>query len=464
MTRCNQHSPRIAIVGGGLAGIAAAAALSRSGLNTILIERRKLLGGRATSFEDVQTGQLLDNCQHVLLGCCTNLLHLYRWLGVENRIEFFDRILFADETGRRGTLSSSVLPSPVHLAPALLRFPLLSFAAKMEIAQAMAGMKLLDSDRESPSQTFSQWLIDRGQSSQTMARFWNVIITSALNEDISQVSARYGIKVFRQSFLMHRRGYVMGVPNCSLSELYHASPASQTLANTRVTQIRPLSPSARFSSSPISRQPAAAAQRDGGGFTLELSAGHTIYCDILIVATAVDSARKLLAELIDLTPLDKLIYRPIIGLHLFFDQPVMHEPHLALIGTELQWLFRKSQDGRHIHGVISAADQQAGQTNETLLERLLVEVRHLLPAARHAKLLATRIVKEKRATFSPAVGIDQLRPDNATSHPGLFLAGDYTQTDWPATMEGAVRSGYRAAEKVMQFIGRSERFVQPELE
>ncbi len=444
------HPPRVAIIGGGLAGIAAAAALTGAGLDVTLIERRKLLGGRATSFEDIRTGQLLDNCQHVLLGCCTNLLHLYRTMGIVDRIELFDRLTFADETGRRGVLGASRLPSPLHLAPAMLAFPLLSLTEKAEIARAMLAMRLLDDETAAPEQSFGQWLADHGQSPRTIARFWNIIITSALNEDAARAGARYGIQVFREAFLGHRRGYVMGVPSLPLADLYTGAIATRVLTGVRVMAV------GQEAAHPLrqSRRPS---------WQINLSTGEVLEADMVIVATAPDAARRLLGSVVELEALDHLTFRPIIGLHLFFDRPVMTEPHLALIGTELQWLFRKDAEGRHIHGVISAADRQAAESNDGLLGRLMHEIRILLPATGDAQLLSSRIVKEKRATYSPLPGIDRLRPPQSTAVPGLFLAGDYTQTGWPATMEGAVRSGYRAAEAVMRTLGRDVHFEQPDL-
>lgn len=417
------------MIGGGLAGMAAAARLAEAGLAVTLIERRKLLGGRATSFEDQATGQLLDNCQHVLLGCCTELIDFYRRLGVEQSIEWFDRIFFADETGRRSLLRAGPLPAPLHLAGSMLRFGLLSLDEKLEIARLMSVIRLMnESDAIAADQlTFHDWLADHHQSPSTIARFWNVIITSALNADVREVGVRYALQVFQKGFLADRRGYVMGVPHVPLAKLYERAIADQVLTGTRVTGMRPMR----------------------NGWSVDMATSQPLVVDAVILATAPDAARRLLEPLPTMRPLAEQIsqftYRTILGMHLFFDQPVMTEPHLALIGTELQWLFRKDADGRHIHGVISAATQQSDESTHTLECRLLGEIHRLLPRSAQARLLNSRIVREKRATWSPRPGIDRLRPSQITPLPNLYLAGDYTQTAWPATMEGAVRSGYLAA-------------------
>jgi len=414
--------------------MAAAAVLSDAGVDVTLVERRPRLGGRATSFDDPATGLLLDNCQHVLLGCCTRLLSLYKRMGVEPAIERFERIMFADAAGRRASLAAGPLPSPLHLAGAMLRFSLLTLAEKLDIARAMAAMKLAgETGALSAGRIpFSQWLIDHQQSPSTIARFWDVIVVSALNARCDQASARYGMQVFQEAFLGDRQGYVLGVPRVPLAELYEKAVARRVITNTRVTEL----------------------QVDHDRAAIMLADGQRIDGDAVIVATAPDSARRLLSPLPPMAgtieKLSHLRYHTILGVHLFFDRPVMAEPHLALIGTELQWLFRKDSEGRHVHGVISAAQEQTDEGSAQLEQRLVGEVRRLLPEAENARLTSIRVVREKRATFVPSPGVDDLRPQQATAMRRLFLAGDYTQTGWPATMEGAVRSGEMAAEAVLK--------------
>ncbi|MCC7349203.1 MAG: FAD-dependent oxidoreductase [Phycisphaerales bacterium] len=427
------------VVGGGLSGIAAAAALTDGGYRVSLIERREFLGGRATSFRERQTGQLLDNCQHVLLGCCTELLGLYRRLGVGDRIEFFDTIHFADERGRRGDLYACRLPSPFHLAPAMLGFGLLTMAQKGEIARGMAAMKVLgDEGREAVADwTFGEWLGERGQSAQTIERFWEVILVSALNARVDEIGANYGMQVFQEAFLGDRGGYRMALPRVPLAELYERAVAEEVLFNRRVTGL--------------------VVDRRGGRARVsgvELADGSRMEADEVVLATAPDSARRILGEEPMFEPIrgaiGRLRYAPIIGAHLFYDRQVMDVPHLALMGTTLQWLFRKDAAGMHIHGVISAAHDLAEVEVQALQERFEAEIETLLPRAAGAKVQRCVIVKEKRATYCPGPGIDRIRPDQRTGIEGLTLAGDYTRTGWPATMEGAVRGGNRAARVILE--------------
>ncbi|MCC6422941.1 MAG: FAD-dependent oxidoreductase [Phycisphaerales bacterium] len=427
------------VVGGGLAGIATAAALTDGGYRVTLIERREFLGGRATSFRERQSGQLLDNCQHVLLGCCMELLGLYRRLGVEDRVEFFDTIHFADERGRRGDLYACRLPSPFHLAPAMLAFGLLTIAQKGEIARGMAAMKVLGKGgRDAYADwTFREWLGEKGQSDETIERFWEVILVSALNERVDAIGANYGMQVFQEAFLGEWGGYRMALPRVPLAELYERAAAEEVLFNRRVTGL-------------------VVDQQHGGPRVkgVELADGSRMEADQVVLAAAPDSARRILGESPLFEPICRAIgqlrYAPIIGAHLFYDRPVMDEPHLALMGTTLQWLFRKDAKGTHIHGVISAAHELAEVDARSLQDRFEREIVTILPRAAGARVERCAIVKEKRATYCPAPGIDRIRPEQRTGIEGLTLAGDYTRTDWPATMEGAVRSGNRAAKVILE--------------
>ena len=446
---------RVIIIGAGVAGIAAAAAITERGFHTILLERRKLPGGRATSIAGPDADSLVDNCQHVLLGCCTNLLDLYQRLGVADQIQFFDTIHFADETGRRSSLYASALPSPLHLSWSMLRFGLLGIVEKAQIGRAMLAMKLLGRAGREPldHMTFQHWLHDHGQSARTIERFWKVILISALNADVAHISAKYGMQVFQDAFLGHRRGYRMAIPTVSLAALYARPLASEVHLGRRATGLL---------------------HRDGrivGVMTAGGSDENTevaMEADYVVVAVAPDAARRLLGETLlgadpQLSGLDRLDFSPIIGAHLWYDRPVMDLPHLALIGTQLQWLFRKDAGGRHIHGVISAADRLASLDSDALAALLDGEVRQLLPLARDATLVRSLIIKEKRATFCPSPGVDAIRPAQLTTIPGLILAGDYTRTGWPATMEGAARSGYLASEAILRLEHRPQRVVCPDL-
>jgi hydroxysqualene dehydroxylase len=213
---------RIAIVGGGLAGIAAAVRLADAGMLPIVIETRRKLGGRATSFIDPRNGEVLDNCQHVLLGCCTNLIDLYDRLGVLDQIEWHRELFWTAGNGVIDRLRAGWLPAPAHLGGALLGMRLFSLADKRQIARAMWRMiRLGERGRwEWSGRTFAQFLRDAGQGDALMRRFWNVIIVSACNLDVDHVGAAFAMQVFQQGFMANRWSYVMGVPRVPLWNLY----------------------------------------------------------------------------------------------------------------------------------------------------------------------------------------------------------------------------------------------------
>jgi zeta-carotene desaturase len=431
--------PRVVIVGGGLAGMASAVALESVGVAVTLVEARKFLGGRAGSFQDPQTGELLDNCQHVLLGCCTNLIDFYRRLGVLDRIGFHRAIHFRDERGRRFDLAgTSGVPAPVHLATSLLRFNALSWRDRAALSRAMLAMMRLGRDGRTrlADTSFGDWLNGHAQPESLVRRFYDAIIVSALNEETRRASAEYAIAVFQDSLLAHAEGYVIGIPTCTLGELYAKFPCCDVRLGARMTALR-------FSRSDVTG--------------IELTGGETIYADAIVLATNHHAITKWLPDKLvqsdaRFAGLEQLQSVPILGAHLWFDRPVMSESHDALITGPLQWIFRKDESGAAVHGVISAARAWVDRSKDEMLRLFESQLRDVLPAARRAKLVRGVIVIEKRATFSPVPGVERYRPSQAPPPGGiqkLFLAGDYTQTGWPATMEGAVRSGYLAAQAVL---------------
>ncbi|NNM88621.1 MAG: NAD(P)-binding protein [Phycisphaerae bacterium] len=428
------------VVGGGLAGLAAAVALESVGARVTLLETRRSLGGRAGSFEDAKSGEILDNCQHVLLGCCTNLINLYARLGVAKKIRYASTIHFLDSRGKRFDLwATPGLPAPLHLGPAMASFSALTLAQRAALVQAMLAMLRLGRSGRAAleGQSFGQWLQQMDQPEPLVQRFYDPVLVSALNEQTLAVGSKYAIQVFQDAMLFNRTGYVLGLPACPLAELYARPPCQDVRLSTRVEEIM-------FDA--------------GRAVGVTLHTGRKLTADAIVLAANYHAVLRWVPEAMRrydarFAGINRLESVPILGAHLWFDQPVMTISHAALMEGPLQWLFRKDVAGRVVHGVISAARDWVNVPHQRCLNLFTAQIKALFPQAAGVRLLHGVIVIEKRATFSPRPGVDALRPMQGSPSGGianLFLAGDYTRTDWPATMEGAVRSGYLAAQAVLR--------------
>jgi zeta-carotene desaturase len=418
--------------------MAVAVALEAAGASVTLLESRKSLGGRASSFEDPQSGETLDNCQHVLLGCCTNLLDFYRRLGVSHLIKYQRTVHFVDPHGRQHHLTGiRGMPAPLHLGPSMARFSALTLRERIAASRAMLAMMRLGKAGRLAlgDMPFGQWLDEHHQPSALVEKLYDPILIGSLNEECRKASAAYAIQVFQDAMLAHEAGYVIGLPACPLGELYAKLPCKDVRLGTRVAEIRFI---------------------EGCAAGVELSTGEFLPADAVVLATNYHAVMRWVPpELAErdsrFAHLDELQSVPILGAHLWFDRPILHNSHAAFLKGPLQWLFKKDAEGKAVHGVISAARQWLDVPRDEALRQFEQQIREVFPHARAARLLRGVTVIEKRATFSPLPGIDRLRPQQAPPPGGienLYLAGDYTLSGWPATMEGAVRSGYLAASAI----------------
>ena len=457
------------VIGGGLAGLAASVALAEAGWRVRLFEQRPFLGGRAASYV-LPDGEHIDNCQHVTFGCCTNLEDFYRRVGSGDKIRFFDRLILLDPQGRRGEMHAGILPAPFHMAGSFLTFSPLALKDKLAIARAFYS--ILQNAGHPPDVdepggiSMLEWLRRRKQTPAAISRFWRVVLVSALSEELDRIDARYGIDVFWKAVLSNRTGYRMGVPAVALGELYEGCRAAIEKKGGEVTF----------------RSPLRGLRIENGELLAALFDGdREESANAYILALPHVALSELLPENLKRTDttlgnLDKIIDVSITGVHLWFDRQVMTEPFLTLLDTTTQWIFNKtalyagangaapgSDKGQYLQLVISASHDLLQKPRQEIIDLCLKEVRHALPAAREANLLKATVIKEAAATFSPQPGIDRWRPMQQTSIGDLFLAGDWTATGWPATMEGAVRSGYLAAEAVLRSAGTPQQFIQPDL-
>lgn len=473
------------MIGGGLAGLASAVALAESGLHVRLLEKRPYLGGRATSYT-LPDGNEVDNCQHVTLGCCTNLADFYRRAGSEGKIRFYDRLYFADRAGRRSTIKASWLPPPLHMAPSFTFFGGLTLADKRAIANALlaiakAGGRPVGKVGDIAGISMLDWLNRMKQTTGAIERFWRVVLVSALDEELARTDARYGIEVFWKAFLANRSGYRIGIPSVPLGELYEGCREAIVKRGGEVELRRGV------------REIRMCEKRFASAI---LEDGTEISADICIAAAPHSAISGLLpcgmpgaAGMIE--GLSNINTSPITGVHFWFDRAVMKEPFLALLDHMTQWVFNKSllygPDGRSGNGnsasrkvsrasdeaeiskgqylqlVISASYDLVQSSRQEIIDLCRRELGDILPATREADLIRATVIKEIHATFSPRPGVDQWRPAQKTAVENLFLAGDWTQTGWPSTMEGAVRSGYLAAEAALARLGQPGKFLQPDL-
>ena len=419
------------IAGGGLAGLAAAAALGSLGFRVDLHEARPFLGGRATSFPlspSQQDSERIDNCQHVLLRCCDNLLDFYRRCGVEEKIRFYDRLNFIRPGGDVDVLAPGFLPAPLHMIGSFLRFRALSAGDRWRVMRALAALQRERRRGDLDTFTMSEWLAEKGMTAAAMDHFWRPILVSALNEEPERASALPAFQVFWQGMLASRNSYEMGVPAVPLADLYSAALEARLGRDVRV-HLRS---------------------------TLERLDPADGQADFYISAVPFERVHDLVPSL--QLRLETFEHSPITGIHLWYDRPLTNLPHAVLLDRTLQWLFRKTDT--YVLAVVSASRSLLEKSKTEIVEMAYRELREFFPQAADAKLVRSHVVKEARATYSAVPGLESQRPATRTIYPNLFLAGDWTNTGWPATMEGAVISGYRAAEEIARAAGVEATFVK----
>jgi zeta-carotene desaturase len=440
-------SPRAAVIGAGLAGLATAAALGSAGFEVEIFESRPFPGGRATSWPVPgadDAGEVIDNCQHVLLRCCVNLLDLYRRLGVADRIRFEREYYFIEPGGRTSILKRGFLPAPAHFAGSFFSLSLLDLPDKLAIARAMRAIpreygRRADLDRIS----MLDWLIEKEQTEAAMERYWRQVLVSAVNEDLDRMAASHGLQVFWLGMLARPDSYEMGLPDVPLRELYNDGALTAT-GNVRIRH----------------RAAVTAIERAGSRVSAIHAAGERIEADYFISCLPFERLQPLMPEL----PVEwsAFSHSPITGIHLWFDRPVTELPHATLLDRTIQWMFNKSE-GRYLQLVVSASRSLTAMARSEIIELALRELGEFFPLARTATLEKAHVIKEVRATFSAAPGLEAKRPRAVTRWNNFYLAGDWTRSGWPATMEGAVRSGYIAAEAVARAAGRPRHFLIPDI-
>ena len=430
------------MVGGGLAGLAAALECADGGAAVTLYEARSRLGGATFSFE--RNGLELDNGQHVALRCCTGYLGFLRRLGVEQLLPLQRRLhvpVLREGLGP-ALIARNALPTPLHLARTLVLYSPLGLRERFAAARAAVALGRLDPDDAALDDlTFADWLRAHGQSENAIASLWNVIALPTLNLPAEQASLSAAAKVFRTGLLDSAAACDIGVPAVPFRRL-HAEPAATALVQAG-GQIRLGTPVRAVT----------------GDRRLLLDGDGDDDADAVILAVPHESAPELAPPgALDGDALAGLGTSPIVNLHVHYDRPVLDQPLAAAIGSPVQWLFDRTaaagaSEGQLIAVSLSHAVGEIGASVEELRGRYVPALERLLPAARGAQVLDFAVTHEPRATFRAAPGARRLRPGTRTPVPGVYLAGAWTDTGWPATMEGAVRSGLTAAQAALASLG-----------
>ncbi len=433
MSRGEGEPSSVLVIGGGIAGLAAAIRLAERGIRVTVLETRRKLGGRATSFKDVRSERVLDNCQHVVLGCCTNYLDFLQRLGAAESIRWHDEQYWIEQGGRVSIIRPGPLPTPAHFGISMLCARLLTLRECSLLGRCCAAILRVDRDLWD-DRTFGDFLRAHGQTERVINRFWAPVVVSACNVEVDRVSAAAALHVFQEGFLANRHAARMGVPSVPLVDLYARAESLIEAGGGRV-----------LLGTGVERLDARSAMT---------TCGERFEADAVICAVPVERVNRIVdpqEQHADarFAPLDRFTHSPILGVHLEFDRNVMGAmPHCVLVERPTQWLFRKNDEGTYIHAVISAADSWIALDEDEIARGVLADIHACLPATQGATLVRVRAVKEKLATFAPTPGTASLRPA-ATGSSGIVLAGDYTDTGWPATMEGSARSGYCAAAAVL---------------
>ena len=455
-------APRVAVIGGGLAGITAAIALAEAGAAVTLLEARPRLGGATCSFS--RDGLTVDTGQHIFLGCCTAYRDLLGKLGMTEHAPIQDRfdvsVLAPGPTPRRGRLRRTALPGPLHMLPALGRYPFLSLAERTSVARPALAMRFVDPARPGvDEQRFGDWLAARGQRERARRALWDLFTVSALNIAGDDASLSLAAIVVKTGLLGKNNAADIGVPALPLGELHGDAGATlltklgaQVLTSAKVAAIEPRAieaqdgPDARF-------RVRLARAEDDAALPAEIPA------DAVVLAVPHEAAARLIPR--GALP-DAIVAgwaglgaSPIVNVHVIYDRPVMDQPFAAAIDSPVQWVFDRtrisgldrSSPGRaqYLAISLSAADEYVDVPAAALREQFVPALADLFPAAREAQVTEFFVTRERRATFRQAPGTARLRPAAATNLPGLVLAGAWTATGWPDTMESAVRSGLAAA-------------------
>lgn len=453
---------KVIIIGGGFAGLSAAVELSSAGFPVTLIEQRRFLGGRAYSFFDKNSGLELDNGQHILMGCYEQTFRFLEKIGASDNL-FFQKNLcvdFLDTNGNTYRLDCLPLPAPLHILSGILRFKAISISERIRMLNMAKGVLFGNATNTAHDLTITEWLKRLGQGEKARETLWDIVTLATMNEHPDQSSAAIFRNVMKHAFFSYRRDSRIVLPVVPLSKMF-----------TEAAEIY-----IRKNGGSIEKGSAVSALlTDNNSVSgVKLKDGRVFRGDYYISAVPYYSVQRLFAGIegtkgtvfsgtefnsvpnVPFVPsIPGLSPSPIISIHLLFNKSLTEYSFAALLNSPIQWVFNKEKIFRDaayrglLSIVISGAHQYIDVSSEELVEMALRELKKVIPATSTAKLLRSKVIKERHATFSPQPGIDKHRPSQKTAIKNLFLAGDWTDTGLPATIEGAVLSGHKCAKAII---------------
>jgi hydroxysqualene dehydroxylase len=438
------------VIGAGFAGLSAAVRLTRKGARVLVLEARTRLGGRATAFEDRETGELVDNGQHVLLGCYTDTFAFLSDIGALDHVKLQSQlaVTMIDRAGRTSRLSCPTLPAPLHLLAGVLDWSALDWRDRLSILRMRTPLRLARRElgpgaraiAASPGETVENWLIRNGQTARLREMLWEPLALAALNQPPTRAAAPVFARVLAEMFGPDPKAAAIALPTRPLHLMY-AEPARAYIERHGGT-VRTGSPATVHVEAGEVGAVASGGDRWRAGAVVSavpwFAVGHLFQGDTSALEPVLGRARAMDSS-------------PIVTVNLWFDRPLLAEPFIGLPGRAMQWVFDKRSglggDASHLSVVSSGASPLVALTNQDLIRTAHEELLDALPGARAAQLVRATVIREPRATFSLAPG-QPARPHTGTPVRGLYLAGDWIATLLPATIESAVRSGHRAADLI----------------